>query len=598
MKRIVFSLLILITTPLLGQLVPGEPYSAFNPNDMGYTNAAISTSDGFDNGVLDFDTLSNGKIIVVGSFQKFNGISAKRIVLLTREGHIDTLFNYNMTGANSDIKSVEVLPNDSIIIAGAFTQYNGIAVNGIALIGANGQINTTFVANANLAPFANTLNVARDSNGNYFIATKPDVATSKIYKLSATGINDTVFSNNIGSGFVGNSTTNTIRKLYIDNNNRIIVCGLFSGFNGASSPRCILRLNNDGTRDNTFTETVGAFPVTVSSSNAGIFDIKPYGTNKYVVAGCFDNYGALNNFANGLIIINEDGHRDNTFQDWVYYGDTLLRVSAVEVLSDNRIVACTQLFRNPPINEPYRILVFNPNGTLSNITFQNISYGPIGLGTLPFTNAMLRDNNIIVSGYMGGYNNTPRAGLAMFSASGNLSPFVFAYSGADQLVTRMVTYPDNDTISTNNSLIVAGSFYRYNNGDFNRIVKIKPDGQIDSTFNPGSGFSNFIREIQIDSTGKIFAGGNFTTFDGLSCNRIIRLNSNGTRDNTFNIGTGFNGSVSDIRLLPGGKLIVTGNFTTYKGTTCNRVVKLLYNGNIDPSLMPVAVLMLHLKQYN
>lgn len=42
--------------------------------------------------------------------------------------------------------------------------------------------------------------------------------------------------------------------------------------------------------------------------------------------------------------------------------------------------------------------------------------------------------------------------------------------------------------------------------------------------------------------------------------RIIRLNSDGTRDTTFSYGTGYSGRVSDIALQTDGKIVAGGDF--------------------------------------
>jgi hypothetical protein len=43
--------------------------------------------------------------------------------------------------------------------------------------------------------------------------------------------------------------------------------------------------------------------------------------------------------------------------------------------------------------------------------------------------------------------------------------------------------------------------------------------------------------------GKIMIAGSFTSFNGIDAGRIIRLNSDGLRDATFNAGSGFTSSI-------------------------------------------------------
>ena len=114
---------------------------------------------------------------------------------------------------------------------------------------------------------------------------------------------------------------------------------------------------------------------------------------------------------------------------------------------------------------------------------------------------------------------------------------------------------------------------------------IDTTGAISSSFNIGGGFNNTIRTWATQSDGKILAGGDFTQYSGSSTNstRIVRINTNGTRDTTFNIGTGFSSTVSNLIVQPDGKIIATGTFTTYSGSTVNGITRLNTNGTRDTS---------------
>ncbi|MBL0044402.1 MAG: T9SS type A sorting domain-containing protein [Flavobacteriales bacterium] len=74
--------------------------------------------------------------------------------------------------------------------------------------------------------------------------------------------------------------------------------------------------------------------------------------------------------------------------------------------------------------------------------------------------------------------------------------------------------------------------------------------------------------------GKILVGGNFTAYQGVPRQRIARLNADGSLDNTFQPCDGFNGIVRDFALQPDGRLLVTGDFTSYGGVARNRIARL------------------------
>jgi hypothetical protein len=70
----------------------------------------------------------------------------------------------------------------------------------------------------------------------------------------------------------------------------------------------------------------------------------------------------------------------------------------------------------------------------------------------------------------------------------------------------------------------------------------------DKTFNIGGGFNDTVDSIIEQGDGKILVGGQFTGYNGESANYIIRLNSDGSKDQTFDIG-GFNNLVYSILFL-------------------------------------------------
>jgi uncharacterized delta-60 repeat protein len=130
-------------------------------------------------------------------------------------------------------------------------------------------------------------------------------------------------------------------------------------------------------------------------------------------------------------------------------------------------------------------------------------------------------------------------------------------------------------------LVVAGFYTTYQGVSANRIVRLNTDFSIDDTFVYGTGFNGEAVALAIQSDGKILVGGNFTTYKGTARNRIIRLETDGSIDTTFGIGTGFNATVWAITIQPDGKILVGGEFTSYSGAVESKIVRLNTNGTID-----------------
>ncbi|MBM3871193.1 MAG: hypothetical protein FJ392_09550, partial [Verrucomicrobia bacterium] len=85
----------------------------------------------------------------------------------------------------------------------------------------------------------------------------------------------------------------------------------------------------------------------------------------------------------------------------------------------------------------------------------------------------------------------------------------------------------------------------------------------------------------------ILVGGSFTTFNGSTVNRLVRLTASGTIDPTFNTGTGANGTVASIAIQPDGKLVLGGLFSTINGVARARMARLNQDGSLDATFFPV-----------
>jgi uncharacterized delta-60 repeat protein len=131
-------------------------------------------------------------------------------------------------------------------------------------------------------------------------------------------------------------------------------------------------------------------------------------------------------------------------------------------------------------------------------------------------------------------------------------------------------------------------FDTYNGTTVNNLARLNPNGSLDPTFT-GRSLSAFgdIEGIALQPDGKIIITGKFSTYDGTTVNNLARLNPNGSLDSTLNVGMGLQGSVVTfgycLAVQPDNKIIVGGNFTTYNGTPQNSLVRLNANGSIDAS---------------
>ena len=113
---------------------------------------------------------------------------------------------------------------------------------------------------------------------------------------------------------------------------------------------------------------------------------------------------------------------------------------------------------------------------------------------------------------------------------GTLDPTFIQEIGAVNTIKTIVTQNDGKTI-------VGGIFSK-------GIARLNSDGSVDPSFNIGTGADSTVSVVYLQTDGKLIVGGNFTSFNGIAANMIVRLNSNGSVDTDFLIGTGFHSSTS------------------------------------------------------
>lgn len=241
-----------------------------------------------------------------------------------------------------------------------------------------------------------------------------------------------------------------------------------------------------------------------------------------------------------------------------------------------------------------RILSDNLSGLTTNVTYLPESGGTIDLGvqTFPF--------NYISDYYWGTYNCYVPTYATLYSVVVPLeevTPTATTTQTPTPTVTPTTTpwdycfsfnggfnnQPNNAVEDSSGRIIFGGAFTTYSGLPFNRIVRINGDASVDNTFNIGTGFDNPVTVIVLQPDGKILIGGSFSSYNGTPVNKIIRLNSDGTVDGTFNSGTGFDETVFAISIQSDGKILVGGFFSEYDGVPYNRLIRLNSDGSVDNS---------------
>jgi uncharacterized delta-60 repeat protein len=114
-------------------------------------------------------------------------------------------------------------------------------------------------------------------------------------------------------------------------------------------------------------------------------------------------------------------------------------------------------------------------------------------------------------------------------------------------------------------------------------------GAFDTSFNNGgAGADGVVYAVAAQPDGKIIISGQVTSYNGdaTASDYIARLNTDGTLDTSFNMGgTGANNDVHAVALQADGKIIIGGQFTSYNSDTyaSDGIARLNTDGTLDTS---------------
>ena len=215
----------------------------------------------------------------------------------------------------------------------------------------------------------------------------------------------------------------------------------------------------------------------------------------------------------------------------------------------------------------------NDTGT-RRVSVQSITTAP--------TNGTATINDwIYAGGLFTTVNGTNRSSIARLNADGTLDTTFNPDMGMNGSVRAIA-------IDSSGKLVVGGFFTSVNGTNRNRIARLNADGTLDTTFDPGTGMNGGVWSIVLDSSGKPVVGGSFTSVNGTNRNRIGRLNADGSLDTTFNPGMGINDTVFSIVLDSSGKPLVgsLSSTSTANGTSPNRIARLNADGSLDNTFNP------------
>lgn len=533
---------------------------------------------------------ANGKVYVVGEISHSGDTKVARVVRLTPSGFLDASFKAQLP--EKEVDFIEVLPNGNVIV---------ITMEGIAdtyfeiyVLASNGKL-LKFIE-----PPVGYISSVKALPDNRFLVggSNTIVRYTKNFNLDPT--------------FKSLSYTNApIDDIQLQGDN-IIICGDFDNLGEGDELYdipSVARLHSDGSIDHSF--------------NIGMDIGMPA---KMIVAPDHRIY-PLGYLETNAFRLSADGVIDSSFHYPDYPMDVLLQDGKFTVCGASRITRISEegivdSTFSPIAVTPQSKIVLNADKSLLVGNYTNVRYGiarfsSAGVFTDTYKAQLLRKGDIanvkaqgqaapiLISGDFVKVNSLLTYNVARlkhdgsvdagFSVTENYGPVHdIAYTGSGTVVVAAAqklfrttskgkldpTFaytPVTDApitkvlLQRDGKLIVGGSTVP-------GVYRLHLNGAQDSTFDIGTGpccphpYYDLGYGFDLDkNTGKIVFTGYFDTFNGYAAKGVVRLNSDGSVDTTYNTGSGTTvySAVENVRMLSNGSVLLSGYYINYDGTAIN-----------------------------
>ena len=505
----------------------------------------------------------DGMILLAGNFRIGSGGGARRmpIVRLTATGAFDTGFDASGLNAITYLGRAIVLQPDGKIVAAMSAASN----NSVYRFNTNGSVDTGFhqpafwdARSSTNAPVGTPATVNLSASGDILVGgvfTDVDPAGAAGYshfgvgRLSSAGsVDSTLVSSHRTGREVAPSAF-----VRLDDGSTLVT---FTDQTEPAIPYNLGRLLSDGSLDPTFT---------LSSSDPNRFlngfsarGIEPLPDGDFFV------YGVNTNGAPAYGKVHPDGSEDTTFTINQGIGGPQATIAP-----DGKIVMAAG-------TDAQLTLSFSVLRLLANGQFDNSFGGPI-------PGQVVRDQNgMLYEIYVG-------SRVLAIQADGKV---LFQYFTQDKRF-HLVRMNDGPSDGTFTETILTPT-------DLSLSSAVVVDPQSGGLVQPPGGVwsaTPMLQDAHIQSDGRIILTGHFTSFGSTNARGIVRIEPNGTVDNTFNAGgsgmqwttvtetaTSFP-TVENIEPTADGKFLITGNFEAFNGTAAPGIAQLNADGSLDTSFV-------------
>jgi len=573
---------------------------------------------------------AGGRLLVGGGFTNFAGTSRAALVRLLPDGRVDDSFapQIRLTapgGAGVSITAIWSLPQGGTLIGGTFTEVDGQPIHMLARLLPDGRLDETFAGSEQVVPGAAAVRqIAVLPNGSILIAGDfHEVGTQPrpgLARLHPNGALDAAFL----PAMYGQA-----RAIHPLPDGRVQVLASPNGNPDAIVNRSLglIRLNPDGSRDNSFvtmgTQTHIGYALAVRADGTSIVcgDFKQ--DTQWVTAWDF--------FGNRLVEFPAGTGRDACRAEWCPYP----LASAVIGTPDG----------GAWVGGPFADYVGRPWNGLARIDREGVpvpGFDPgSGIGgerSMVHTLLRSRSGALYAGGEFSSFDGANRKNLLRLSAPAPAAPRVIGQSGdivilAGQVARFWVEVAEASSLElqweyegnlipgataaqfwlTNTALTQAGQYVcRVRNGlgeaaTAPMLLRVKPrqPGQVDPDFNAraslrqglltGTAANPTIHELLPMPGGQLIVAGDFVRFNGEARTNLVKLNRDGSLDPFFRpvftttnpiAPPGGTRLVHAVALSTNRLIYAAGRFDHVNGEDIAGLARLDHDGKVDPSFQP------------
>ncbi len=515
-----------------------------------------------------------------------NPITPAPLGVIETDGTLDTTFDAG-TFTNGLVLASTYQSDGKLLIAGQFTRVHGVKRAGIARLATDGTLDSSF--NPGTGSDLGVGGVLAQPDGKiliwkFFQTFNGDSGLASLVRLNSDGSTDSSF--NVGHNIGGTTGFNLpqVFSVILQADGKIVVAGQFSFVitpTGNVARSRVARFNGDGTFDPTYDPGAGAVS-SFGEENTFVFNAaaQSIGPNagKIIIQGIFDLFD--NNPVSGMARLNANGSFDSTFNPGTATGASQ-NVFGILVQSDDRpvVYGVFDSFNGTMCSDIVRL---NSDGSVDG-GFSTEEFAWYGNTPIIFGAALQPDGKLLVGGEFHSLGAVTTNNVARLNTDGTRDATFSATGGgpsAENVGTVAIRPSDG-------KIFFGGNFSTYGGEVRHNVALANTDGTVDNTFAGLGGATDYnpnIWAMAVQPDGKILITGLFNSVNGAPHYNVVRLNPDSTVDSSFQVDTGK--STRALLLQPDGKVVIAGDFGQVNGVPRGRVARVNADGTLDLTFDP------------